>query len=762
MKSKKKSRITGLIIIGAVIVLPLAYSLFYLGAFWDPYGRLDQLPIAVVNEDSGAVINGKNRNLGNEMTDDLKNDSSLKWTFTDAKTADDGVKGSNYYAVINIPENFSADIASAETTNKQPAQITYSANEKRNYLSSQILTRAFLEIEEKLRSNVNKEITSELVSQLDTVPTQLQELSDGLGKLSDGTLKLKTGTASLVSGQNTLSAGIGSLNSGLDQLYGGAQSLTQNILQLHTGITAIKTGVQASLSATADGGTQAASAAEQIQQLVTGAQKLAAGINKAASGTSELSTAAGSATAGIPALTGGIDKLDSGANQASKGVSSYVDGVNSLITQNQTLAAKLAAVYSSAAMTDAQKVAAVGQILSGLSSKDTQKQLQTLTAAGTSIKDGTAAVAAGADQLKASEGNLASLQSNLGSLGTSMQQLSAGAAQVASGVGQLQEKSSDMIKMAAGLDTISASLDKLDTGAQQLYTGAQSLTDGIGSAKSGSSQLTSGIAQLQDGTSELQTGVKDLSDGTVTAKTSVDQAIQTADSDLKQTDGLADFAANPVTIKAEPINPVPNYGTAFSPYFMSLSLYVGAIIMFVGIYLDQDEKIRMLSRDSGRRFVRIGVFAAIGVVQAVILALIAKYGLGLQVANPAAYYLSCILTSLVFISIVEFFIVCLKDAGKFLALLFLILQLTSCGGTFPMELVPKFFKVLYPFMPMTYSVNLFKEAISGYDSASAMTSALILAAIGITFTVLTMIFSAAHRFKLRQNEDILRLADDKI
>jgi putative membrane protein len=158
MKSNKKTRIVGFIIIIAVIVLPLAYSLFYLGAFWDPYGKLNQLPIAVVNNDSGATINGETRNLGSELVENLKTNDTLKWTFTDEKDAEAGVQGKDYYAMVAIPSDFSSAIASADKTDKQIAQITYTANEKRNYLASQILNRAILELEVELRAKVNEEI----------------------------------------------------------------------------------------------------------------------------------------------------------------------------------------------------------------------------------------------------------------------------------------------------------------------------------------------------------------------------------------------------------------------------------------------------------------------------------------------------------------------------------------------------------------------------------------------------------------------------
>lgn len=746
MNQRRKARILGWIIIAGVIVLPLAYSLFYLGAFWDPYGRLDQLPVAVVNDDKGAVINGEQRNLGDELVNRLRSDNSLDWSFTDAQEAARGVEGTKYYAVITVPSDFSSCIASAETEKKQAAQITYSANEKRNFLAAQILNRAVLEMEENLRSQISAEVTGELVDRLNDVPAQMQELDGGLGRLSDGAAEVKTGADSLSAGAKQAASGAASLDSGLGSLSGGAQTLSENLCVLRGGIARTKAGVESALPGLSGGTAQGQAAAGGVQKLMDGLTALSGGLKKAASGAAALSAGASSADTGLPALAAGIGRTDTAAQQLSGGVDSYVGGVNTMLSQNEAMTAQLGAIYSDTALTDSQKVAAVGQLLSAASSTDAQAKLQALKSAGAAVKSGAAGLAEGTGQLKSAGAGLTTVQTNLAALSDSLNQLSAGAGQITAGVGTMQQSLSGLSALQTGLQTLDSSLSQLDGGAQRLYDGSRTLAAGLADAKKGSGQLAAGTGKLRLGASRLADGASALADGVDEAKSGVDASIQTANDELKSTGGLEDFVSEPVSIKAEPFISVPNYGTAFAPYFLSLSLYVGALIMFVGIYLDAEEKIPTLSRSSRRRFARVGAFALIGVAQAFVLALLTRYGLGLQVSHPLTFYLACVLTSMVFIAIVEFFMVCLKDAGKFLALLLLILQLTSCGGTFPMELVPKFFNVLYPFMPMTYSVNLFREAISGTRAGEAK-AALILAAIGIAFTVLTMLFSIGKKVR---------------
>ena len=187
-------------------------------------------------------------------------------------------------------------------------------------------------------------------------------------------------------------------------------------------------------------------------------------------------------------------------------------------------------------------------------------------------------------------------------------------------------------------------------------------------------------------------------------------------------------------------------------YFMSLSLWVGAIILFVGIYFDTEGKFKVLSRESNRKMLRSFMFLMIGFIQAIALALIVRQRLGLKVDNIPLFYASVCLVSMVFIAIVQFFMVHFGSVGKLLSMVMLILQLTSCGGTFPMETVPKIFNVLFPYMPMTYSVALFKQAITDTDTEAVLYNGGILVAILVVFMALTIILSYMKNRKAVKRE----------
>lgn len=617
MRKLTKKQVIPFIVIIGVVIIPLLYSFFYLDAFWDPYAKLNTLPVAVVNEDQGAQLNGQQRNFGNEMCDELKNSGELKFVFTTVEDAKKGTENSDYYAYLKIPSNFSEVIASASTDSNQVAQLVYSPNEKRNYLACQILNRAVLQIEGSLKNKINSEIISELTSQLSQTPDKLKPLSDGLTKLNDGTTKLSDGTGALVTGSDDLSKGAKTLDGGINQLLSGINKIdskTANINDLNTGAA-------------------------------------------------QLSAAAKEFNTALTKYTTGVTALINNANSTSQFIGAFVQK-NPGVLNDKTFAAFVGQMGS------AQNKAAIQQ-LSAATSK-----------------------------------------------------LTAASSQISAGIEKLSQGTKSIPQLKEGLAQIKAGLEDANTGSAALSQGAQKLNSGI-------KEVNGGAVQLHDGTQQALSGVN--------------QSIIDGNGQVSSIDKLQDFTSDRVKFNQESLYPVPNYGTAFAPYFLSLSMWVGALIIFFAIYLDADGKFKLLSRESTNKVARSFCYLAIALVQAIILGLVLIFALGLEVKNVPLYFATCCLVSLAFISIVQFLMVFLKDIGKFLTIALLILQLTSCGGTFPMQTVPKIFNVLYPFMPMTYSVTLLKESISGVQSSYATQSMITLIAIFVVFMTVTVLLSLARK-----------------
>ena len=719
MKHTKKY-IPYIIIIG-VIIIPLLYSYFYLGAFWDPYSHLDEVPVAVVNEDQGAVINDTARNLGEELSEELKADGSLAFTFTDADSAKDGLDSTKYYAVLTIPADFSSKIATSSDTDKQVATVTYSANEKRNYLASQILKSAVTTIEESLRSSVNAEIVSTLAGKLNEVPANLDTLSDGLNKLQTGASDLKDGTSDLASGTTTLNDGASDLATGITALKDGADTLATGTSSLKDGADQLVSGSTTLASGISSFGSKLSEYTQGVESASTGSQALVDNFKSLNTGIADLLSGAQSlqsATATITDLKDGAAALATGASSLQEGLQTYTSGVDSLIS-NVTQITQALSAYA-----QQTKDPTITALVTSLTSKDTLAGIKALQSASTTLNEGAATLKTGSDALSSGTQNVDALKAGIDQIATGLKSaqtgskaLSAGATGLNLGLARLAASNDALTggatQLASGASSLKQGLDSLSQGIDQVNSGAATLATGAGTAADGAIALKEGTDTLATGATTLDGGANQLYNGIEEASTGVTTSIQNTNTQLASLNGLDTYALAPVNVESDPYAPVPNYGTAFAPYFMSLSLWVGGLMIFFGIYFDPDSRFQLLSRSSENVVKRSVAYLIIGLTQAVLLCMILLIGLKLTVTNLPLFFAACCLVSMSFIAIIQLFLICFSNIGKFLAIALLILQLTSCGGTFPMETVPKIYNVLYPFMPMTYSVGLFKEAISG-------------------------------------------------
>ena len=899
-KSKNKWIAKAVVIIG-VIIIPLLYSFFYLEAFWDPYARLDDVPVAVVNLDKGANINGKNRNIGQEICDNLKEDGSLDFRFVSDKNAKDGVLNQDYYASITIPADFSSNVSTiTEDTEKLHSQIVYSANQKKNYLAAQILENAMPTIKETVNSSIDKEIITTLSDKLNSVPDQMGELQDGLQQLSDGsktlangtsdldkgatTLKdgsktlsggatqvadgsktlnngistLKTGTAQLKSAVPTLASGVGALDTGAKKLSLGADSLSAGLTTYTNGVASAANGAGTLSTGLTTYTNGVASAADGAGTLKSGVATYTAGVSSAKDGSSTLSAGINTYTAGASKLYSGSTDLYNGVKKASKGVSTIqssvdesIDKLNTtasdtvlgtlesgsksvssstqsavkIIENAQTLIKAYNATNDSMYLTQLNSVlnmitsdqltalnqgsqqvnAGTLQLIAGMKEVKTNTKdlkdglallqssfgdestentlingayainaglkqltdnnavlkggaaqlelgLQTLAANNDTLNGGISQLSAGLDTLKANNstltGGASQLSAGLDTLKANNSTLTSGSSQVADGAKQLADGTSTL---NANVPTLSNGVTKLDSGASQLLTGSNALYSGAKQVADGSVSLYNGVLSLKAGTSKLNSGANTLKDGIDTAKDGVDDSVKDTNKQLKALDGLADYAEEPASVKTEFVQPVENYGSAFAPYFMGLSLWVGGLMIFFGIYLDYTKKIKSLTKDGKSFRKKCLAFGGISAAQGVALAFIIKFALGIVVNNFAMLIGSCVLVSLCFMLIIQFFIMYTGNVGKFISLLLLILQLTSCAGTFPLETQNGFFQFINKFLPMTYSTQLFKEAISGTAGSWAAKNAAVIVSFTVGFLVLGGIARFIEKSKEKKN-----------
>jgi len=620
--NKKTNNWFKYVVIIAVLLVPFMYSFFYLKAYWNPYGKgnIDNLPVAVVNKDSG--------DKGKELIDNIKESKKLKLSIVSNDEATDGLNDGKYYAIISIPKDFTSSMNSASSTNKRHATITYSPNQKSNYLSSQIINTVVLTVEKNLDNTVNSKIVENLSDKLKAVPTQLNTISTGFGKLSEGTSQIENGASELKSGSEQLKNGINEAYNGSKTITDGVNASIENLkndkseaIDTQT-LNNIKNQVTSSVNATF---TDTYKNAIGVQAVETVKAQYENNINLLKQGI----------LANISAF--GITDVDAYCNSSSvnPGLANYCSSYLGLVSLNNQLNDSSSVIYQSiynTAITSAQKSAV--QTASNVS-ETVAKQV------ATSAKE------------TATNKSIASLT-------------------------PLQE----------GLNSLTSGLAKLNTGSNDLYNGT---------------------VKLNEGTTTLNNSVK-------ASKVELDDKINSTKSEMKKVDGLSKYSKMPIKAETKEVNKVSSYGTAFSPLFISIALWVGSLMLFMVLYFDKEKRFGLLGIDSKKRVKRTLAYHGLASVSGLILGILLQLLLDFSITNVLLYYVSIILIANCFLAIVEFLIETFGDIGKFIALIILVLQLAAAGGTFPIETVTKGFRWLHPLLPMTYTINLLKESLVSVEN----------------------------------------------
>jgi putative membrane protein len=270
-------------------------------------------------------------------------------------------------------------------------------------------------------------------------------------------------------------------------------------------------------------------------------------------------------------------------------------------------------------------------------------------------------------------------------------------------------------QLTAGISTLNDKLGLAVNGFNQLTSGSSSLSAGLDQLASGSEQFQSGTSQLASGSSDLASGADQLSSGSKELKDKLQNGAKDA-SDVKANNSVYNMFAKPVNLKTTRLNHVPDYGTGFAPYFLSLSLFVGALVLSVifPMFDPAEEPKSGLSWFTGK----LGVILAVGLAQALLADTVLLKVLGLEVKSVPYFILFSIFTSWTFFAIIQFLVTVLDNPGRFLAIIILVLQLTSSAGTYPIELSPGFLQAIAHFMPMSYSVAGMRAIISTGDFGS--------------------------------------------
>ena len=648
---------TWIIIVG-LIFLPSMYAWPNILSSWDPYGHTNNIKVAVTSEDDGATVDGKELNLGKSLVEGLKNNKNLDWQFVSNKQqAEDGVRIGDYYASIVVPKNFSQDMTSVSRTEPKRATIEYTVNEKINAISPKITNSGASAIANNISKNFVETANGIIFERLHEAGIKFEENLPSIEKAKEEIFKLNDNFSTY---ESTLSELIGKVEYGYN-ILNNVQNTLPEIDRVATNsiMIADKAGIT-------------------INNIQGFNERLLPIINN------HLNV---------------VEEVSKEANVIAKELQQKPDKTEEIKARQKALDSRL-----QASTERLQLVKNIFEYFNKLSSERLfNNQLERVTTLSNDITT-----------IKEVNNNIYNKMDHYNEIADTVKE------EFVNKSARINEVSSNMnsklnVEVAPLISQVlskaEVNIDKVSgiiAGAQgELPAVERKLSETEVKISNAYGKLLSLQAQMPSAKSKIQK----LTDKIKKADSGIDknQLFNLLKVDYKQ---QAEFFANPVKLQENKLYHIENYGSAMTPFYTVLSIWVGSLLMSSLLTTkveDEEKKYKPYQKYFGRGL----LFVIISLFQTLIITLGDMYVLGTQATSPYRFVLYALLISLLFSSIIYTIVCILGNVGKAVCIVLLVLQLGSSGGTFPIQMTSEFFQALYPKVPFTYSIGLLREAVGG-------------------------------------------------
>ena len=648
---------TWIIIVG-LIFLPSMYAWPNILSSWDPYGHTNNIKVAVTSEDDGATVDGKELNLGKSLVEGLKNNKNLDWQFVSNKQqAEDGVRIGDYYASIVVPKNFSQDMTSVSRTEPKRATIEYTVNEKINAISPKITNSGASAIANNISKNFVETANGIIFEKLHEAGIKFEENLPSIEKAKEEIFKLNDNFSTY---ESTLSELIGKVEYGYN-ILNNVQNTLPEIDRVATNsiMIADKAGIT-------------------INNIQGFNERLLPIINN------HLNV---------------VEEVSKEANVIAKELQQKPDKTEEIKARQKALDNRL-----QASTERLQLVKNIFEYFNKLSSErlfnNQLERVTTLSNDITTIKEVNNNIYNKmdhydeiADTVKEEFVNKSARVNEVSSNMNSKLNV-----EVAPLISQVLSKAEVNIDKVSGI--IAGAQGELPAVERKLSETEVKISNAYGKLLSLQAQMPSAKSKIQKLTDEIKKADSGIDKN---------QLFNLLKVDYKQ---QAEFFANPVKLQENKLYHIENYGSAMTPFYTVLSIWVGSLLMSSLLTTkveDEEKKYKPYQKYFGRGL----LFVIISLFQTLIITLGDMYVLGTQATSPYRFVLYALLISLLFSSIIYTIVCILGNVGKAVCIVLLVLQLGSSGGTFPIQMTSEFFQALYPKVPFTYSIGLLREAVGG-------------------------------------------------
>lgn len=670
-----------LIVVIALCILPSLYAWFNIKASWDPYAEsgISNIKIGVVNKDLGATLNNKEINLGDRVVKELKGNTQMGWQFVSEEESIKNVKEGKYYAMITIPENFSKSLTSVLTKDVQKGEIIYTVNEKINAIAPKITVKGANAIQEKVSKAVVETASDAILGIGKELGTELENQLPRLNNIYNQLLEVKSQ--------------FGNINDVVNLAGDGAYKLKTLISDIQKNIPL-------------------------INKTLENSQNLGSNLE------SFLTTSKNNLNNIAPVIKNDIKIINEISNEVSKNVNALISAINSgseyapqivdsileKLSSLNTSAESLINILKTMNKFNPGKFDDILETLANVQGA-INKAINVLNTVKDSLANGGTPDLSLLNNVIAFTNDVSNITNNLynnfdENITNKINSIFDDAYNVAGNVVTVLKEAQNKLPQVTDI------MNTVYEGADKGIEGIDFVKSKLPEAENMLNELVSKIGSIND--SEDINGIIDFLKTDVSVR--------------------SDFLANPVNIIENTLFPMGNYGTGMTPFYTVLSLWVGLLLLSSMLSVEAKGEYSA----SAQYFGKMMLFMSIAIIQAIIVALGDLYLLKIYCVNPGLFVLGSVFTSVIFTIILYSLCSVFGNVGKVLGIVLLVIQIGGSGGTFPIQLTPKFFQAINPFLPFTYAISFAREAIGGVVQSVLIKDIVVLLIYGAIFILISL------------------------
>lgn len=664
-----------LIIAIGLCIIPSLYAWFNIYSNWDPYANTGNIKIAVATEDKDYTLtDGEMVNMGDEVIEELKENDAIGWVVLEStEKALDGVYSGEYYAAVIISEDFTYSMYNVFREEFEGPTITYYENEKRNAVATKITDTAVATLKQSINEKFIEVVTSTIFTETNQLSAEMEE-EDALAEFEEKLTALNNNLISysqmidtFIQANAVLTSEVSEANAGIPELQQKITNGTDSFNDARTSLAETQTSLD--------------SFSQNVAQTMDGIKN---SINTVATDINNAN------------LAENAQKTADSLNQTMADTAVLIQQLNELSQSLNNTAAD-----SSATEETKQEIQDILNTL-GTLQNGAEDIWQAIGNVGGNGANGSDTIVA--DMVNNSVGNVTEI---LGTCSRTVENMK-----------------------NVYVNSLVPQLDNVIDGMSQMLTDVTELLNNLNATVGDMSVIFDGIEMTVDQTTDSLEQIQSVIDGVSEKLTELLERLDAAEDDEKvqalfqflqgDPERYGEFFAQPVLVTTEEVYPIANYGSAMTPFYSTLALWVGGTILVALIKVHAEPKGLTKVRPYQLYFGRYLLFFVMGQLQAAIIVLGDIYLLGCQVLYPVWFWFAAALASFTFTLLIYSLALAFGDVGKAAAVVIMVIQIAGSGGTFPIELLPEVYRNIYIFFPFPYAINAMRETIGGMYGGSYM------------------------------------------